>query len=179
MKTSLAATGFVVIFCLALSARTFVSDPRSMPKAHPVQTDRSALRPFYSAPPVIPHEVMERDSQECLHCHDEVKKLGDRVTLKTPHPHLSNCRQCHIASKPYIGEAPAPVQTTWVGLEEPGKGDRPNEFAPPTIPHRIRMREDCGACHARGTPDPNMKAPHPDRSSCMQCHILTQPDFDF
>lgn len=42
-------------------------------------------------PPQIPHSLEERS--QCLVCHQE-GEAGNAP--KTPHPELTNCRQCHV-----------------------------------------------------------------------------------
>lgn len=54
-----------------------------------------------ASPPIIPHAVAPEDGgQECLACHLD----GEDGAPRTPHPHLVDCRQCHIA--PQAGVAP-------------------------------------------------------------------------
>ena len=135
-------------------------------------TDRSALRAFYTAPPVIPHEIAdERDASSCLMCHQGVMDLGGRVTVATPHPQFGNCMQCHLRSVVPPWVKPRPVETKWMGLEEPKEGGRAHELAPPTIPHRLFLRTNCLSCHAGDHPNEAMRSPHPERSNCRQCHV--------
>lgn len=135
---------------------------------------RSDLRSFYTAPPVIPHEVEDdRGSESCAACHAEVMDLGDRVTVQTPHPEFTNCQQCHVpAARP--GRKAPKVENTWKGLEEPREGVRTNPEAPPTIPHRLFLREKCLTCHGPENPNKAMRTQHPERTSCQQCHIADE-----
>jgi cytochrome c-type protein NapB len=135
-----------------------------------VELDRRAtLRAFYTAPPVIPHEVESRDSKDCLRCHLNVTKLEDgRVAMQTPHPQFSNCLQCHAPSLP---GGPQEVASTWEGLEEPKRGDRWFWTSPPTIPHRLYLRENCLSCHGPQNPDMRLRTTHPERTQCLQCHV--------
>ncbi len=131
------------------------------------RADRAALRAFYTAPPVIPHDVPdERDAGSCLMCHQGVMNLGDRVTMATPHPQFGNCMQCHVRSVAPGWVKPRPVETGWQGLEEPKDGSRAHEAAPPTIPHRLFLRGNCLSCHAENHPNEAARSPHPERSSC-------------
>ncbi|MFH2204940.1 MAG: hypothetical protein ABIJ96_17665 [Elusimicrobiota bacterium] len=143
----------------------------------PVDPVRAQRRAFYTAPPVIPHEIADRGSETCLGCHENVTDLGDRVSIQTPHPEFSNCQQCHVRSAP-PGERPAAVATNWRGLKEPRTGRRAHPKAPPAIPHRLFLREKCGVCHGAEQPNKNMRSPHPERSSCRQCH-LSDPKTQF
>ncbi len=129
------------------------------------QDSRATLRAFYTAPPVIPHEVESQDARDCLLCHSTTLKNG-REMAQTPHPLFSNCLQCHVPSLP---GGDSEVANTWKGLEEPQRDKRWSKTSPPTVPHRIFMRENCLVCHG---PDSNMrlKTPHPERTSCLQCH---------
>lgn len=133
---------------------------------------RATLRAFYTAPPVIPHEIESRDSKDCLRCHLQVTRVDDtRVAMKTPHPQFSNCMQCHVPSLPGGNQE---IGGSWKGLKEPQRGDRWFTISPPTIPHRIALRENCLSCHGPENPDTRPRTPHPQRTSCLQCHV---PDY--
>ncbi len=131
---------------------------------------RESLRAFYFAPPVVPHEVESRGSNDCLRCHLQVTKLEDgRVAMQTPHPQFSNCLQCHVPSKTPGREKE--VLTDWEGLEEPKRGMRGFLVSPPTVPHRIYLRENCLSCHGPKNPNMRLRTSHPERSRCLQCHV--------
>lgn len=131
--------------------------------------DRKNLRAFYTAPPVIPHEVESRDSKDCLRCHATVTDLGSgRIAMATPHPQFTNCQQCHV-SKDLSGLLQ--VDNSWRGLEEPQYGERWSGVSPPMIPHRTFLRENCLSCHGAEHPNMRMRTPHPNRTSCTQCHV--------
>lgn len=49
-------------------------------------------RPTIGAPPMIPHTTWMRS--DCLSCHGPISQEG----LRTTHPYLTNCQQCHVAS---------------------------------------------------------------------------------
>ncbi|HJN18818.1 MAG TPA: hypothetical protein QGH10_25160 [Armatimonadota bacterium] len=134
---------------------------------------RSDLRAFYTAPPVIPHEVTtERNSKACMVCHKNVLKLGDRVSVRTPHPKLRNCLQCHVrAAVPEWMISQPSVENAWQGLEEPTIGSRAHVDAPPVIPHRLFLRRACLICHGPKHPNEAMRTSHPERTSCRQCHV--------
>jgi nitrate reductase cytochrome c-type subunit len=130
---------------------------------------RAVLRAFYTAPPVVPHEIESRDPKDCLRCHLRVTKGGDtRVAMKTPHPQFSNCTQCHVPGLPGVHQE---IGSSWIGLKEPKHGDRWFTLSPPTIPHRIALRENCLSCHDPENPDARIRTPHPQRTNCLQCHV--------
>ncbi len=130
---------------------------------------RSQLRAFYTAPPVIPHSVESRNPQDCLRCHAQVTPLDDgRIAMATPHPQFFNCQQCHV-QKDMTGKDQ--VENNWVGLKEPQYGERWSGVSPPTVPHRIFLREKCLSCHSSENPNQRLRTPHPERSACLQCHV--------
>ena len=130
---------------------------------------RATLRAFYTAPPVIPHEIESQNSQDCLRCHLNVTRLDDgRVAMQTPHPQFSSCLQCHVPGQTSEFDQ---SKTQWEGLKEPKRGDRWVTMSPPAIPHRIKMRENCLSCHGPQNPDMHLRTTHPERTSCLQCHV--------
>lgn len=149
----------------AVSAEKMIENGKT--KAH---NSRATLRAFYTAPPVIPHEVESQDSRDCLLCHSTTLNDG-REVAQTPHPPFTNCLQCHVPSLP---GGNAGVVNAWEGLEEPQRKRRWSETSPPTVPHRIFMRENCLVCHGPDNSSMRLKTPHPERSSCLQCHA---PDY--
>ena len=144
--------------------------PSAVEESQPLQ-GRRALRAFYTAPPVIPHEIEKPlDSVDCLRCHAKVTRLDDgRVAMASPHPQYYNCQQCHVQAK-MVPSAKEPA-TSWHGLDEPTRGERGYLISPPTVPHRIYLRENCLSCHGPQNPDMRMRTSHPERSSCLQCHV--------
>ena len=50
-------------------------------------------------------------------------------------------------------------------------GDRASGGAPPRIPHRILMRENCGSCHDGPAAREEIRTSHPERTRCRQCHV--------
>ncbi|MBL8827268.1 MAG: nitrate reductase cytochrome c-type subunit [Planctomycetaceae bacterium] len=72
-----------------------------------IQRSGPGSRAMPGAPPTIPHTTHLRN--DCLSCHGLVARPG----LRTTHPWLSNCVQCHVGhgvgERPQIsGEAPLP-----------------------------------------------------------------------
>ncbi len=129
---------------------------------------RAERRAYNGAPPVIPHEVEPVASDACLSCHEESVRLGDATAAGVPHPHLTNCQQCHVAASPLL-EPQVLAESRFLGLEAPFEGDRAWTGAPPTIPHATWMRTECLSCHGP-TGKVGMRTSHPERVNCLQCH---------
>lgn len=135
---------------------------------------RSQRRAFDGAPPVIPHPIQQDSSAACLACHAEGLQVKDRTASKISHPHFANCTQCHV---PAAGPVPTQDSKLLVPLagnvflgSRPTSGTRAFVGAPPTMPHPVEMRTDCLSCHGpAGTH--RLRTPHPDRQSCVQCHV--------
>lgn len=140
---------------------------------------REEHRAFYTAPPVIPHELYPVSAGDCLTCHREEREYFGKISTKTPHPQWTNCNQCHLPSRPAFTELEAdPVDTSWQGLQAPTDGTRASVVAPPTMPHRKAFREDCQSCHSHRSPFVSLRGPHPERVSCTQCHVpLAEHEF--
>lgn len=137
----------------------------------PVGTGRLGNRAFLGAPPPMPHTFAgDRDGRYCFECHARVARIEKRHSAIAPVPHAeySQCQQCHVSG---VNRTLAPFRdTTFVGLDLPGKGTRAHAFAPPTIPHQTFMRENCVACHGPAGKQ-RIASPHPWRSQCQQCHV--------
>jgi cytochrome c-type protein NapB len=137
--------------------------------------DRAKNRAYDGAPPTIPHPVSTQSANGCLACHGQGLKVGDRVASKMSHALMTNCTQCHVE------QAQAPADTTFAGVFRAGPGERANPGAPPTIPHRTWMRQDCTSCHGPVT-RPGTRTTHPWLTNCTQCHApnaaLDQADFN-
>jgi nitrate reductase cytochrome c-type subunit len=146
-----------------------VEEPEDVETAERAQRD--TLRAFYTAPPVIPHEATQMLNVECLHCHGEVREIGERVSVSTPHAQMVNCLQCHAASAPADGLPVEEVASSWEGLKAPERAEPAHEKAPSTMPHRMFMRENCTACHDMNSPYHSLRSPHTERTNCVQCHV--------
>lgn len=134
---------------------------------------RAERRLFDGAPPVIPHAPF---GAACASCHDEQGVEVPGVGFAPPSPHertlglsaISRCTQCHVES----GARPAFDDNGFVGLAQDLRhGTRLNPLAPPTIPHRLFMRENCRACHSGPAAREEIRCSHPERSRCLQCHV--------
>lgn len=136
--------------------------------------DRLRTRAFDGAPPVVPHSIQQQTYANCLVCHAEGMKLGDRIAAKISHPHYANCTQCHVegeANLPFAERFTAhnrPINE-FVGQRRAGAGDRIYPGAPPTIPHSTHMRTDCMSCHGL-LARPGLRTTHPWLQNCVQCH---------
>jgi cytochrome c-type protein NapB len=133
------------------------------------QTYRREHRPYDGSPPIVPHAVKALGRQDCLSCHRTgLGPTADKgqPAPRTPHPHLVNCQQCHVERQT---EERGP-KNGFAGMRNPPRGTRRYAGAPPTIPHRVFMREVCVACHGDTGGSP-IRSPHPDRVNCRQCHV--------
>ncbi len=131
--------------------------------------DRAGRRAFDGAPPVIPHPVDDNDVRSCQACHGEGRIIRGRLASRMSHPPYANCTQCHVpVGNPGFGPE-FPVDNLFAGLEQPTSGPRAWAGAPPLIPHKTLMREDCLSCHGL-VGRPGLRSTHPWRGSCQQCH---------
>ncbi len=133
---------------------------------------RSDRRAFDGAPPLMPHSRNFAGTKECLDCHRDGFRLGNRFGAAISHPHLVACEQCHVESRNL--EVPPSVglsRNSFEGLEAPVRSIRPWTGAPPVIPHSTLMRTDCLSCHGPQA-WPGLRTDHPQRTSCTQCHAV-------
>lgn len=134
---------------------------------------RAERRAYDGAPPVAPHEDFGLD---CLGCHNEDGMEVEDLGFAPPSPHGrtsgvnedSRCRQCHV-----FGATDAVfVASSFVGLRQDLRhGARLHVLAPPTIPHKTFMRENCAACHTGPAAREEVRTSHPERQRCRQCHV--------
>lgn len=134
---------------------------------------RAERRAYDGAPPVIAHEDFDID---CTECHDlEGMEVPD-VGFAPPSPHettqgmsaVSRCAQCHVFS---LAEGEF-VANSFAGLRQDLRhGARLNPLAPPTLPHKSFMRENCTACHSGPAAREELRTDHPERARCNQCHL--------
>lgn len=137
----------------------------------PVGTNVTANRSFWGAPPVMPHGFAgDRDGHYCLECHARKTRIEKRQQAIAPVPHTeyTQCQQCHVKGTDRSGAVFR--ESAFVGLDFPGKGTRAHALAPPTIPHKTFMRDNCLSCHGPAGKQ-RIKSPHPYRSQCQQCHV--------
>ncbi len=136
-------------------------------------TARAERRLYDGAPPVVPHEEF---GIECTSCHATGGVEVDGVGFSPPLPHGntvglsedSRCRQCHV----FAVTDELFVENDFVGLRQDLRvGRRLHVHAPPTIPHKVFMRENCVACHSGPAAREEIRTSHPDRIRCRQCHV--------
>jgi cytochrome c-type protein NapB len=134
---------------------------------------RSERRLYDGAPPTIPHMDF---GAACAACHDDQGIAVEGVGFAPPSPHegtpeagvTARCRQCHV----FVETDRLFVENTFAGLEQDLRpGSRLYPGAPPTIPHKILMRENCSACHAGPAAREEIRTTHPERIRCRQCHV--------
>ena len=137
---------------------------------------RSSRRAYDGAPPMIPHSINYRDVESCSVCHaqDANVMIAGRRSPAMSHPYMSNCTQCHapesgLSMLQHSGTVGLVVESKFKGATHSGAGSRAYPGAPPTVPHRISMRQNCMSCHGPGMPDA-VTTSHPMRGNCMQCH---------
>jgi nitrate reductase (cytochrome), electron transfer subunit len=132
---------------------------------------RAARRAYDGAPPVIPHAVF---GKYCGACHDDRGVAVAGLGFAPPSPHgltpglgAARCAQCHVTQS----DVPPFVASRFVGLpQEAVPGPRHHELAPPVIPHRVFLRENCLACHGGEAAREELRTAHPERTRCRQCH---------
>lgn len=132
--------------------------------------DRAAVRAFDGAPPTIPHPVEQQTDANCLACHGQGLKIGERIASRMSHSALANCTQCHVPTASLLfAPAVEPVESDFVGVYRAGAGERAWTGAPPAIPHSTWMRQDCASCHGL-IARPGLRTTHIWRTNCTQCH---------
>lgn len=148
-----------------------VTDDNGITKTAPdLRADR---RLFDGAPPVIPHPPF---GAACIACHHREGVAVPDVGFAPPSPHspealagaLQRCQQCHVFQE----TDPPFVDNSFVGLRQDLRlGRRLYDGAPPVIPHRVFMRENCSACHSGAAAREAIRTSHPERANCQQCHV--------
>jgi cytochrome c-type protein NapB len=155
----------------ALDSR--VADAAAKPAFKTAAIERAARRAYDGAPPVAPHENF---GITCTECHDREGMAIDEIGFAPPSPHeitagmsaISRCTQCHV----FRQTDDVFVANRFVGLSQDLRaGARLNALAPPTIPHKTFMRENCAACHSGPAAREEIRTPHPERIRCRQCHV--------
>jgi len=134
---------------------------------------RAERRLYDGAPPVIPHENF---GMTCTECHNVNGVEVPGVGFAPPQPHadtagmsaISRCNQCHVFKQ----SDAVFTASEFVGLRQDlRRGARLNPIAPPTIPHKTFMRENCVACHSGAAAREEIRTTHPERVRCRQCHV--------
>ena len=130
-------------------------------------------RAYPGAPPSIPHTVVDErglGGNACLKCHENggYTEKYEAYAPVTPHPEMTNCRQCHVVQNTQTLFTAARLEK----LTAPKTGvNNALLGSPPMIPHQIQMRENCLACHAGPSAPKEIRVAHPERINCRQCHV--------
>jgi len=135
-------------------------------------TARAERRAYDGAPPTVPHAD---PGAACSACHDaDGQAVGEAFAPASPHVGTvraggtQRCRQCHV----FVTTDEMFVESRFVGLPQTlGHAPRATPGAPPVIPHRLLMRENCAACHTGPSARPEIRSSHPERWRCRQCHV--------
>lgn len=165
--------------------RPSLMDPVAMAKTQTKQLaiteaalkQREKRRAYDGAPPTVPHPVIQTGWPDCIICHKEGLKIRSHVAPQMSHRELTNCSQCHVPSTHQSAARLTPTLSNAVSSENdfhgqtaPLLGKRAWAIAPPVIPHKTLMRENCNSCHgvlgARA-----IRTPHPNRVNCQGCHV--------
>lgn len=145
---------------------------------HPGATKTAAVaraerRLYDGAPPTIPHRAM---GAACSSCHNVLGLAVEGLGFAPPSPHedtrglsaISRCEQCHV----YRTTEQTFRPNGFAGLRQDLRhGRRLHDFAPPVIPHKTFMRENCAACHSGPAAREEIRTSHPERPRCRQCHL--------
>lgn len=133
---------------------------------------RREQRAYDGAPPTVPHPIDTHGAPACLVCHEDGADIDGRVAPAMSHEPYQSCLQCHAPQGGFPFETQSPLTVsnvnTFVGNDAPAHGPRAWPAAPPTLPHRSFMRENCSSCH--GVWASGLRTSHPQRQSCTQCH---------
>ena len=123
---------------------------------------RSSLTPVRSGLQYLPRYEGYRGGRASvsLRPHPTDDGPGDAATTR--------CRQCHVL----VLDPGLFVENSFQGLRQDLRsGSRLYGGAPPTIPHKILMREKCAACHTGPGARVEIVTSHPERTRCRQCHV--------
>ncbi len=159
--------------CILLAVVAGCGQDKSTTLELATSTVRANRRAYDGAPPVIPHQPL---GAACTSCHTPTGMPIPHQGFAPANPHVGtssgaatkNCRQCHLfktANSIFANSNFAPLQ------QDLKPGDRLYPGAPPVIPHRTFMRENCQACHAGPAARPEIRCTHPQRANCAQCHV--------
>lgn len=166
---------------LACSSREITPTAEELQGYKSAASVRAERRAYDGAPPVIGHEDF---GMECVACHDDTGVAIEDVGLAPAMPHdktpnmsgESRCRQCHV----FRMTEELFVASSFSGLPQNLRhGGRLHPEAPPTIPHRLFMRENCVACHDGAAAREEVRTTHPERTRCRQCHVAVTTNGTF
>jgi len=139
---------------------------------------RAERRAYDGAPPMIPHAINSHSVKSCVACHGKETNLviAEKRVPVMSHMSLQNCTQCHapMDGLRFVKEenkATLAELSKFRGEASAGKGSTAYHGAPPTMPHKLSMRQNCMACHDTGRANA-IQTSHPERKNCLQCHAL-------
>lgn len=154
------------------------------------------IRAYPGAPPRIPHGLTDEEYRRatCNVCHRRggwVARFGTFAPV-TPHPEYGSCLQCHVPLDELVG-TPLPdsedavvctqchvdpdnppgtfVATDWRAGAWPETDLQALPGSPNLIPHSVRSRSNCLACHGGPGAIAELRTDHPERVNCRQCHV--------
>ena len=173
VRAAVSLTALAVLVAAGCSDTGKVAVPDREGAVKSTASVRAERRAYDGAPPTVPHESF---GAACTGCHDErgqsVTGVGFAPT--SPHDNTSKagatprCRQCHV----FRTTDDLFVASEYEGLpQDLAAGDRATAGAPPRIPHRILMRENCVACHDGPGAREEIRTTHAERWRCRQCHV--------
>jgi cytochrome c-type protein NapB len=142
---------------------------------------RAERRAYDGAPPTVPHDNF---GATCSNCHNARGRSVSGVGFAPASPHEDTryaagtirCQQCHVfktTDEMFVG-------SSYEGLlQDLAAGDRATPGAPPRIPHRVLMRENCATCHDGPGAREGIRTDHPERTRCRQCHVPIESRTEF
>ena len=177
-RSRLGSLALLTLFTLTGCAADKVAVPGREGAEKTTAVLRAERRLYDGAPPVIPHAPL---GASCVACHNEFGMDVPGLGFAPPSPHggtagmktqqeggLARCQQCHVfqqKTEPFVGNV-------FVGLpQDLRRGRRLYDGAPPVIPHKTFMRENCLACHSGPAAREEIRTSHPERQRCRQCHV--------
>jgi cytochrome c-type protein NapB len=168
---TLLSSAVLLLIASSLGCDSAAPEPLAVtPTASAVRAER---RLYDGAPPVIPHAPL---NIKCTQCHTDTGKEAPPLGFAPANPHAktdglsatSNCQQCHVFRR----QEAVFSESDFAGLPQRfAKADRLYPGAPPVIPHRVFMRENCNSCHSGPIARPEIRCSHPQRANCRQCHV--------
>lgn len=181
LLTVLLLTVFFLTVSCAPAEQAGVAVPGHPDAVKTAATERALRRAYDGAPPVIPHEPL---GAACIACHNREGLAVPDLGFAPPSPHeettgmsaISRCRQCHVFRR----TDEVFVDNMFVGFaQDLRRGRRLHDLAPPVIPHKVFMRENCQACHAGPAAREEIRTTHPERIRCRQCHLEQRTTDEF
>lgn len=136
-------------------------------------------RAYSGAPPTIPHAILEEGigGKSCLQCHENggYSDLFKDYAPVTPHPQLTNCRQCHVP----VTTSSLFRSSNFQKAMSAKTGGSALVGSPPVIPHSLHLRENCMSCHVGPSAPREIRVSHPERTNCRQCHARPQTNVEW